>query len=53
MAKQIQKSKQMTIRIPYNIWLALRKLQDKGKIESFQDVTIELYKQFINKKDIV
>ena len=48
MAKQIErKSKQMTIRIPNNIWLALRKLQDKGKIESFQDVTIGLYEEYL------
>jgi hypothetical protein len=48
MAKQTnQKSKQMTIRIPYGIWLALRKLQDKDKIISFQDVTVKLYGQYI------
>lgn len=50
MGKQIKstkQTKQMTIRIPNNIWLALRKLQDKEKIESFQDVTITLYKEFI------
>ncbi len=44
-----EKVRNITIRIPYNIWIKLRRMQEEDKIKSIQEACIEGLELIIKK----